>query len=372
MSVVLARLEPVLAELVAPHAARVDADASFPTHTLDALRGAGLLGLVTPTAHGGLGAGPGEAARVVERVARACGTSAMVVCMHYAGATVLATLGSPEVNREVAAGRHLSTLAFSEATSRSHFWAPSSTARFEGDEVVLDARKSWVTSARHATAFVWSSTPAAAEGFSSIWLVPADTAGVRVQGHFDGLGLRGNDSSPVHADGARIPAANLLGADGGGFDVMMGHVLPVFNLMNAACSIGLMEGALQGAAAHVSGVGYPHLQAKLRDLPTIRAYLAKARVQADMARALWADTIDAVETGRPDAMLRVLQVKAAAGDAALDVLATCMRVCGGVAFRKELGVERAFRDAQAASVMGPTSDVLYDFVGKAVTGMELF
>ena len=52
--------------------------------------------------------------------------------------------------------------------------------------------------------------------------------------------------------------------------------------------------------------------------------------------------------------------------------ATCMRVCGGAAYRKDLGVDRYFRDAQAGAVMAPTSDVLYDFVGKAICGMELF
>ncbi|HNC96620.1 MAG TPA: acyl-CoA dehydrogenase family protein, partial [Myxococcota bacterium] len=218
----------------------------------------------------------------------------------------------------------------------------------------------------------WSSKPVAAEGPSTLWWVPGDSPGLSRPATFDGLGLRGNDSSPMRAEGVVISEANRLGPDGGGFDIMMGTVLPVFNILNAACSVGLMEGALAGAAAHVSGTRYAHLGSSLAELPTIRAYLAKARIQADMAACIWRDTIAAVTTGRADAMLRVLQVKAAAGEAALEVTATTMRVCGGAAFRKELGVERAFRDAQAAGVMGPTSDVLYDFIGKAVCGLPLF
>lgn len=365
-------LVPALDELVAPAAVRVDRDAAFPEAALRALRQTELMGLLTPTAHGGRGGTPADAARVVEQIARRCGSSAMVVCMHYAGASVLARHGSPEVNRDVAAGRHVSTLAFSEKGSRSHFWAPLSTAREDGDCVVLDADKSWVTSARHATAYVWSSRPVHAEGACTLWLVPADAQGLSIPAPFDGLGLRGNDSSPVKAEGVRVPANQRLGEDGGGFDGMMGIVLPVFNLMSAGCSIGLMEGALASATAHVAGTSHVHLSSRLRDLPTVRAYLAKARVRADMARALWEDGLAAVSEGRPDALLRVLQVKASAADAALEVLGTCMRVCGGAAYRRELGIERGFRDAQAASVMAPTSDVLYDFVGKALTGMELF
>jgi alkylation response protein AidB-like acyl-CoA dehydrogenase len=71
-------------------------------------------------------------------------------------------------------------------------------------------------------------------------------------------------------------------------------------------------------------------------------------------------------------MLRVLQVKAAAGDASTEVTDLAMRVCGGAAFRKEVGVERNFRDARAAVVMAPTSDALYDFIGKALCGLPLF
>jgi alkylation response protein AidB-like acyl-CoA dehydrogenase len=71
-------------------------------------------------------------------------------------------------------------------------------------------------------------------------------------------------------------------------------------------------------------------------------------------------------------MLRVLESKAAAGENSNEVLDLAMRVCGGAAFRKDVGVERYFRDGRAAGVMGPTTDVLYDFIGKAVCGMPLF
>lgn len=365
-------LEPVLADTVIPHAAAVDRAGEFPTATIEAFREAGLLGLLSAPEYGGRGASLGAAARVVERLARECGSSAMVVCMHYCGAAVLEALGSTAVRREVAEGRHLSTLAFSEAGSRSHFWAPLSTATRDADQVVLDAKKSWITSASHATAYVWSSQPLVEGGASTIWLVPRDAAGLEVAGPYRGLGLRGNDSAPVSASSVRIPLVNRLGDDGAGFDVMMGTVLPLFNLCNAAGSVGLMEGIVAASIRHCSGVRHDHLDSSLADLPTIRAYLARMRIETDKARTLWEDAIAAVEGGRADAMLRVLQVKAACGESALQVAALGMRVCGGAAYRDEIGVERRFRDAQAAGVMAPTTDVLYDFIGKAICGQELF
>ncbi|MGE3413889.1 MAG: acyl-CoA dehydrogenase family protein, partial [Dehalococcoidia bacterium] len=240
------------------------------------------------------------------------------------------------------------------------------------DTVRLDGHKSWVTSAAEADLYVWSSRPTAGEGASTLWLVPSDTAGLSVPAAFDGLGLRGNCSSPVIADSARVPASAMLGADGGGFDVMMGVVLPYFQLMNAAFSVGTMEGATTKAAAHVSSARLQHLEQSLADLPTIRAYIARMRTKTDMARALLIDAVEAASTGREDAMLRVLESKAAAGETATEVTDLAMRVCGGAAFSRSVGVERHFRDARAASVMAPTTDVLYDFIGRAACGMPLF
>src|SRR6185503_17274273 len=98
---------------------------------------------------------------------------------------------------------------------------------------------------------------------------------------------------------------------------------------------------------------------------------ARMRLETDRTRALLLDTLNALESQRPDAMLRVLEVKAAAAEAALVVTDLAMKVCGGAAFRKELGIERHFRDARAARVMAPTTDALLDLIGRATLGLPL-
>ena len=368
----LRAVDEIVAGAVAPAAVEVDRAGAFPRAALDAFGRAGLLGLISSREVGGLGESHRAAAQVVERVASACASTAMVLCMHYSGTAVVEAYGPREVREAIARGEHITTLAFSEQGSRSHFWAPVSTATPSDGGVRLDARKSWVTSAGEADSYVWSSRPLEAEGNSTVWLVPADTDGLSIPAPFDGLGLRGNSSSPVTAEGVVIPRENMLGPDGGGFDVMMGVVLPYFQLMSAGFSVGTMEAATTKAAAHVAGTKFEHLGSALADLPTVRAYLARMRVRVDMCRALLGDALTALETGREDTMLRILEVKAAAGEASTEVTDWAMRVCGGAAFRKEVGVERHFRDARAATVMAPTTDVLYDFIGKAVCGLPLF
>src|SRR5437660_9405947 len=95
------------------------------------------------------------------------------------------------------------------------------------------------------------------------------------------------------------------------------------------------------------------------------------QIATDTSRAFLADALTAIETSREDAVLRVLEVKAAAGEAAIDVTDLAMKVCGGAAFRKEVGIERRFRDARAARVMAPTTDALNDFIGRALCGLPL-
>jgi alkylation response protein AidB-like acyl-CoA dehydrogenase len=95
------------------------------------------------------------------------------------------------------------------------------------------------------------------------------------------------------------------------------------------------------------------------------------RLATDRERALLTDTLAALEGQRPDAMLRVLEVKASAAETALDVTDLAMKLCGGSAFRKELGIERRFRDARAARIMAPTTDALLDFVGRSLLGRPL-
>jgi len=365
-------LDRIIKEVIAPAAVEIDQRGTFPRAAIEALGRAGLLGLISAREVGGLGEGHRAATFVVERIAAACASTAMVVCMHYCGTAVIEAYGPRAVREAIARGDHLTTLAFSEAGSRSHFWAPLSTAKSVDGNTQIDAQKSWVTSAGEADSYIWSSRAQNTDGQISVWLVPADARGLRIPQPFNGLGLRGNSSSPITAEEVVVPADSLLGTDGGGFDIMMGVVLPYFQLMSAGFSVGTMNAATDKTAQHITGTKLEHLGQPLADLPTVRAYLSRMRVKTDMARALLLDALAALEQGREDAMLRILEVKAAAGEASTEVTDLAMRVCGGAAFRKEVGVERHFRDARAATVMAPTTDALYDFIGKALCGMPLF
>ncbi len=366
-----------VATVASANADQVDAEGMFPSAAVEALRGSGLLGLILPKEVGGLGAGPLEFTAVVRELATVCGSTAMVYLMHAAAAVIVAAAppaGMPKLLSAMASGESLGTLAFSERGSRSHFWAPVSTAALsdDGSSVKLRAEKSWVTSAGYADVYVVSAgSTSGVDGEVDLYAVPGSVGGLSVVAPFAGMGLRGNASSPMTVD-ATIPVTSRLGERAAGFDLMMQTALPWFNLGNAAVSLGLAGAAYAATIAHVGTARLEHLDQSLAALPTIRAQIARMGTTLAAQRAYLKSAALSISAPDDDTLTHVLGIKAAANDAALAITESAMRVCGGAAFSKHLPIERAFRDARAGAVMAPTADALYDFYGKAVTGLPLF
>jgi alkylation response protein AidB-like acyl-CoA dehydrogenase len=365
---------------LANSAADNDRLARFPDAAIDALGRSGLLGMMVPSEVGGGGLGPRAIASVIAALAEADASVAMVYLMHTCAAlTIAAARRTPAVDRvlaDIAAGRHLSTLAFSEAGSRSHFWAPVSRAEsLNGNGARISARKSFVTSAGHAHTYVVSTLASTGTGptDSTLYLVDAAAPGVTIAAPWDGLGLRANASAAVTLDGCVVSDDLRLTEDGTGFAAMLNIVLPVFNLGQAAVSLGLCRAAVTAVAAHLKSARFDHIGATLGEaLPNLRAQLASMQIDTDGLAARIEDAIRHLETPDDLTMLRVLEVKAAGSETAIAVTSLAMRTCGGAALSRHTGIERLFRDAQAGAVMAPTTDVLREFIGKAILGLPLF
>jgi alkylation response protein AidB-like acyl-CoA dehydrogenase len=367
--------------VLAQSAGQNDKAGRFSTEAVEALGESGLLGLLLPVGFGGSGLGPRTFAAVMATLAETDASVAMVYLMHILGtATILAArpsaaLALAPILQEIGAGRHLSTLAFSEAGSRSHFWAPISRAHRNSNGVRISAKKSWVTSAGQAHSYVVSALAPEGAGptDSTLYLLATDTPGLSVAGPWDGLGLRANASAPVALDDCQVPSDFQLTDDGAGFPAMLNVVLPLFSLGTAAVALGLCRAAVAGTVSHLKNAKFEHLGQSLGEsLPTLRAQLATMQIDTDGLSARIDDLVEHLEKPRETTMLRVLESKAAAGDVAISVTSTAMRTCGGAAFSKHLSIERLFRDAHAGAVMAPTGDVLREFIGKSLLGMPLF
>jgi alkylation response protein AidB-like acyl-CoA dehydrogenase len=368
-----------VAEKIKGQAPEVDKAAAFPQAAITMLAERGLLGLCIPADVGGKGQSPGVFAGVVEQLSQACPSTAMVYVMHVSAAQAFVasvTLeGREALLNDVTAGKHLTTLAFSERGSRSQFWAPVSQLReTANDGFLTTASKSWVTAAHHADSYVASAKkPGAASPLeSTLYVVRRTARGVTISGNFDGLGLRGNDSAPVEFADLAVRKGDLITAQGEGAKIMLEVVLPWFAVGTAAMAHGLCLAAVNATRTHLSEAAFAHDDTRLRDLPNLRARLAEMSCRTEQSRALLGFTTRHMLAPDEQTPLFVLQSRLAALEAALHVTDLAMKTCGGAAFSRHLGVEQMFRDARAGWVMAPTYDHLREFVGRALTGLPLF
>ena len=375
----VSKAKDIADRVLAPAARPNDKEGRFSTEAVEALGQAGFLGLLLPGELGGAGLGLRTFAAITATLAEADASVAMVYLMHQCATVTIAaapkTRAVEQILKEIATGKHLSTLAFSEAGSRSHFWAPVSRARRNGQGVLVTAKKSWVTSAGYAQSYVVSTLAPEGAGptDSTLYVVPAGRSGLKVEGAWDGMGLRANASAPMILEDCEVAPELQLTDDGQGFPAMLNVSLPPFNLGSTAVSLGLCRAAVTATASHLKNARFEHLGQSLGEsLPTLRAQLAEMQIDTDGLSTRLDDLVAHLDQPRDTTMLRVLESKAAAGDTAIAVTSTAMRVCGGSAFSKHLSIERLFRDAHAGAVMAPTCDVLKEFIGKAVLGIPLF
>ncbi|MBI4460639.1 MAG: acyl-CoA/acyl-ACP dehydrogenase, partial [Acidobacteria bacterium] len=233
---VLAASEILSAELLAASADRIDQERQFPRQNLEALGRSGVLGLLVPAQYGGAGGAIAEMSLVLERMAKSCASTAMVVLMHYCGTAVIAAKARAALRDSVlpsiAKGGHVTTLAFSEPGSGGHFYFPVSEVRRDNGEKRLTAQKSFVTSAGEADSYVlsaradWASMP----NQVNLYLVANGTPGFTTDRPFEGMGLTGNASAAMRLEDVKLEEESLLGEEGSGFQTMLELVLPHFQI----------------------------------------------------------------------------------------------------------------------------------------------
>lgn len=360
-------LAGVIRKVVEPAARDVDDRAKFPREAINALGRAGVLGLVVPARHGGGAKGLAEAVHVVEQLARVCGSTAAVLQAHFTATAILNQCGSSNVLEAIASGRHLSTVALSEVGEHQPM-VPPRRPHLHGGVADLRGRKNWVVAAGEADSYIWSSRSAGERETCTLWAVPAQAPGLCVPADPEGVGLRGSAAATINADPVHVPASARLGADGAGTEIIMHAAIPWLLALDSAVSLGLMEAALQRSVETVHGPqpSWTRWQEPPSQQTEVRLDLARMRTRTDTARLVLSDAVQASVWQRPEADLRLLEAKVVASESAVQVAEMGMKVCGHFAFRKDIGIERCFRDAHAASYGQITSDGALEFIGRQV------
>lgn len=360
----------VAREQVAPAAAGVDRDRLFPESSIRALAERGALGLLVPEASGGAGGGLAALVEACEAVGGACASSGMVFLMHsVAAATIAGGAGerSQEYLEEMAAGRMLGTLAFSERGTGAHFYAPELAAERENGGVRISGRKSFVTSGGHADVYLVLVKAGEGEGFDC-YAVNGD-GGVEFQGSWEGLGMAGNSSVAALFD-CVVDDAARIGSAGEGQGLVFGTVAPFFLAGLAAVNVGIASAALATAVEHASSRRYAD-GGSLAEIQSIQHALADMEITTRAARLVVHDAARLGDAGDEGALVALMASKVIATEAAASVTQSALEVCGGQGYTPALPIERHLRDARAGAVMAPTNGVLRNWIGKALAGLPV-
>lgn len=368
------QFQSIADETAASHADWVDRG-NWPLATMQAIQEAGLAGLLVPEHFGGLGQGAEALLRATEILGKRCSSTGLCFGMHSVGTAVIAANPSDEQAntylRAIAAGQHITTLALSEPGTGSHFYLPECQAREEEDSILLNGNKAFVTNGSHADSYVISVMADTEQQDLSCLIVPNDQEGMHWQGQWEGLGMRGNSSIGLQLENVRVPKANLLGNEGDQIWYVFNVVAPYFLLAMTGVYLGIANAALEETEQHLNQRKHSTTDNTLSQNSVLQFQYAELWAKVERTRCLAHAAAQAFDSGDPNAITSVMTAKAEVADMVTNVVNDCMSLCGGIAYREGSKLHKLLRDARAAHVMSPTTNLLRIWVGRSLLGQPL-
>ena len=359
----------LVSERVAPRAAEIDATAEYPWDLRRLFAEQDLLGLPFEERHGGTGTGALTLNLMVEEVARACASSALILMIQELGTLPIRLFGSEALQDRFlprcASGEWTPAFALSEPEAGSDPAGMRTTARRDGDDWVISGTKNWITNLGVADFYVVFAVTDLEARRISAFVVEADRPGFSVGKLEHKLGIRGSPTGQPIFDDVRVPAENLIGEEGKGLSVALGDPRPLpprRRRPGASASPRARPTTPPPTRASAEQFGRPiaafqGIQFKLADMETqtaaARELLYKACAKADRREA---------DLGKYSAMAKLF-----ASDTAMAVTVEAVQVLGGYGYVSEYPVERFMRDAKITQIYEGTNEIQRLVIARTMT-----
>jgi len=373
---ILARVDQLTREQIAPRAAEYDAAGANPIDSWRVLGRDGFLASCIPTAYGGLGLDMPTYIGVIRTIARGCANTAMTVHMHSTVMRFIDALGTEAQKRRYFAevvehGRLFGSWGSEPAVSLSRTFLMETVARQDGDHYVVDGVKHFCTMALGASRYmVWCALEGGTDMGKALLqvLVPADAAGIATDGKWNTLGMRATFSPSVTFAGVRVAKDAALGDPGTALRV---GVVESFALGYAAVYAGIAQGALAFAIDYAKQRIVKPENIPVAHDPTVQRHVGELAAQLEAALLVLADSAERWEAA--DVQERGVlgnKAKYLATEAGLAVTSKVIQVVGGRGAYKDFPAERAFRDLRTSTLMPPTVDRMLEGIGKNALGID--
>ncbi len=343
-----------------PHAPKWDREHSFPKEVHQGLAALGAYGICVPEEHGGAGLDYLTLALVLEEIAAGDGgTSTAISVTNCPVNAILLRYGNAQQKKQwlepLAQGRMLGAFCLTEPQAGSDASSLRTTARKDADGYVIDGVKQFITSGKNGqVAIVIAVTDkAAGKRGMSAFIVPTDTPGYQVARLEDKLGQHSSDTAQINFDGCRIPAENLIGAEGEGYKIALG-ALEGGRIGIAAQSVGMARSAFDVAVAYAKE--RQAFGGSIFDQQAVGFRLADCATQIEAARQLIWHAASLRDAGRP-CLKEAAMAKLFASEMAERVCSAAIQTLGGYGYVNDFPLERIYRDVRVCQIYEGTSDI---------------
>ena len=369
--IVLDQVRRVSQEVIAPNAARYDAAEEFPQESVDALRGLGLNAIFVPETYGGTPMSYRLYLAVVQAISEACASTGIIYATTFHGMKPLIDFGSEEQKQRllprIAEGA-LGALAITESTAGSDATAMKTRFRPDGDDVVVDGAKLFITNGDVADLLLvfgkWSEIDDPRGAITAL-IVEKGTPGFEITGIEKKLGHRASSTAGLSFSGARVPRANLLGEPGQGLKLLLAS-LNKSRPSIAAHALGIATAAFKDMTAYMN----TRVQSGRRVIDFQGNQFLLADLAAELAMAeCWLDHVAALIDGGADEFgIEASIAKLRASDLAMRMTTEAVQMHGGYGYIRDLRVERLMRDAKITQIWEGTNQVHRQLIGRSFIG----
>ena len=345
---------------IRPHVREWDESQHFPVELMPKLAALGLLGIQWPEEYGGAGMSALDYCICIEELARVDPSVALSVAAHNGLSSAHLMMFGTEAQKQtflvpLARGEKIGAWGLTEAASGSDAAGLRTTAVKSGDSWILNGSKHFTTHGRNGDVLVAMAVTDRAAGPKGIsaFVIERGTPGMTAGKKEDKLGMRASETSEVVFDNCRVPAANILGAEGQGFVNAM-QVLDAGRIGIAALSVGLAQGAYDAALKYAHerkafGKTIDRFQAIQWKLADNATRIEAARLLT--YRAAWLKD-------RGERMtLESAMAKLYASEIAVQAADDGVQIHGGYGFVKDYPAEKFFRDVKLTTIGEGTSEI---------------
>lgn len=361
----LALAREIATKELAPQVAEAEEAAVFPEAAYRLLGKSGLLSLPFDEEYGGGGQPYEVYLQVVEEIATAWPSVGVGTSVHALTATVVAANASAEVREawlpRMLSGDWLGAYCLSEPQAGSDVSGIRTAAVRDGDDYVLKGTKQWISNGSCADYYIlFARTSEDPKRGLSAFVVPDGTPGMSFGAPEKKMGLHCDVTTQVLFDGARVPAAHLVGEEGAGMRVAL-SALDAGRLGIAAVATGIAQGALAYAVEYAKEreqFGRP-----IGEFQGMQFLLADMAAEVERARASYLHAARLKDAGRPFSRQASI-AKLTATDAAMRVTTDAVQVLGGNGYTREYPVERMMRDAKVTQIFEGTNQIQRMVIGR--------